>query len=85
MFLILDIVLYRNIDFSVDIFMIIFFLMEVAMSANIVIANLVYLSAFGFNCFYLKRLKTLNALSFVLLLIVYVIIYRILVLPYMFL
>lgn len=55
------------------------------MSANIVIANLVYLSAFGFNCFYLMRLKTLNALSFVLLLIVYVIIYSLLVLPYMFL
>ena len=59
--------------------------MEVAMSANIVIANLVYLSAFGFNCFYLKRLNTLNVLSFVLLLIVYVIIYSLLVLPYMFL
>jgi len=55
------------------------------MSANIVIANLVYLSAFGFNCFYLKRLKTLNTLSFVLLFIVYIIIYSILVLPYMFL
>ena len=31
MFLILDIVLYRNIDFSVDIFMIIFFLMDIKM------------------------------------------------------